>query len=349
MFTMTYLVQTACAAAGLIGVSSYSYAAQNGINYDPVHSRAYKAAQADYDGPKGVAGMTAAIKDDLMQIKNILKFNIIKTYYSLYCNIPTGQCVPSIAQLANAVGLHVMLGVFEFPDHPEWTVAQVNAAIAAANDPANGNAVIGIVVGNEDMFDFTGAAILKLQRRIVEDIDTIKAKVSVPVTTAQRQGDWCGGMASGCDPARTKSYHPSLNQSDPYGVLNTIDVIGVNIFPYWGGSPEKVNGVSVASFTQATAMDLSIALGKGVIVTEEGWPSCAAPEQHAASIDDEIDYFHTWSKHANQSFDSYYFQAYDLAEASACGSRDSPGDADKHFGLCADSGVTKDSRLIACK
>jgi exo-beta-1,3-glucanase (GH17 family) len=102
----------------------------------------------------------------------------------------------------------------------------------------------------------------------------------------------------------------------------------------------------VASATQATAMDLNIALRKGVIVTEEGWPSCSAPGQHAATIDDEIDYFHTWSKHANQSFDSYYFQAYDLAEQSACGVSETSGDADKHFGLCADSGVTKDSRLI---
>lgn len=341
---MKYLVQTACTAA-LIGVSSYSYAAQNGINYDPAHSRDYIAAQMDYNGPNGVAGMTTAINNDLLQIKNTLKFNIIKTYYSQYCNIPTGQCVPSIAQLANAVGLNVILGVFEFPDHPEWTVGQVEAAIAAATNPNYGKAVIGIVVGNEDMFDFRGTAIPKLQRRIVEDIATIKAAVSVPVTTAQRQGDWCGGMASGCDPKRTNS----LNQSDPFGVLSTVNVIGANIFPFWGRSLEKINGVSVASATQATAMDLNIALRKGVIVTEEGWPSCSAPGQHAATIDDEIDYFHTWSKHANQSFDSYYFQAYDLAEQSACGISETSGDADKHFGLCADLGVTKDPRLIGCK
>jgi exo-beta-1,3-glucanase (GH17 family) len=126
---------------------------------------------------------------DLMQIKNTLKFKIIKTYYSQYCNIPTGQCVPSIAQLANAVGLKVMLGVYEFLDHPEWTLGQVNAAIAAANDSTYGKAVIGVVVGNEDMFDYKGDAIPDLQQRIVNDIETIKAAVSVPVTTAQRQGD----------------------------------------------------------------------------------------------------------------------------------------------------------------
>jgi len=35
MFNMKRLVQIACTAA-LISASSYSYAAQNGINYDPL-------------------------------------------------------------------------------------------------------------------------------------------------------------------------------------------------------------------------------------------------------------------------------------------------------------------------
>src|SRR5215813_316207 len=60
MFNMKHLVQIACTAA-LISASSYSYAAQNGINYDPAHSKAYNDAQHDYNGPNGVAGMTAAI------------------------------------------------------------------------------------------------------------------------------------------------------------------------------------------------------------------------------------------------------------------------------------------------
>jgi hypothetical protein len=203
---------------------------------------------------------------------------------------------------------------------------------------------------------------LTLQLRIVNDINAIKGKVSVPVTTAQRQGDWCGGMASGCDPNRSVNNNPpnpSLNQVDNYGVLTTVHAIGANIFPYWGGStdhpvPEKINGVSMASFTQATATDLLTALAnkgvKAVIVTEEGWPSCSnVPPQNPTTIADEIDYFHTWSKHANQAFDSYYFQAYDLAENIACNIGGESGDANLHFGLCAVSGMTKDSGLIGCE
>jgi exo-beta-1,3-glucanase (GH17 family) len=74
---------------------------------------------------------------------------------------------------------------------------------------------------------------------------------------------------------------------------------------------------SVPSQTQTTAANLVKALqGHGitnVIITEEGWPSCAGnwKTQFPTNIDEEIDYFTTWGKHENQVYDSYYFMAYD--------------------------------------
>jgi len=125
----------------------------------------------------------------------------------------------------------VLLGVFEFPNHPDFTVAQVSAAIAAAkNFP---NTVIGIVVGNEDMFKDLGGKPRrfkpdeKMQERILDDIATIKnAGISIPVTTSQRSTDWCGGINKpGCDPTRTGTgerdgENSSLNNFDPKGVLS---------------------------------------------------------------------------------------------------------------------------------
>ena len=61
---MKNLVQTVYAAA-LIGVSSYSYAAENGINYDPAYNPAYKPAQRDNQ----VAVIGKIITDDLAKIK----------------------------------------------------------------------------------------------------------------------------------------------------------------------------------------------------------------------------------------------------------------------------------------
>jgi hypothetical protein len=175
---MKCLVHTAFAAA-LIGTSTYSFAAQNGINYDPAHSQAFINAQKSND----LTGMTNVIKNDLAQIKSDLQFNIIKTFYSIYCtSIPT--CVP-IAKLANAAGLQVLLGVYEFEpkdgcgdkngvdsECAKWTQAGVKAAYESANDYPN--TVIGIVVGNEDMFIDTGKDKPDVQERIVMDIKTIK-------------------------------------------------------------------------------------------------------------------------------------------------------------------------------
>jgi hypothetical protein len=98
-------------AAVLLGSSSAqigNVAAQtpvNGVNYDPAHSAVYLEGQAK----NNLQQMTNVINNDLAQIKNSLNFSIIKTYYSEYCAY-SGQCV-SIAQLANAAGLQVFLGV----------------------------------------------------------------------------------------------------------------------------------------------------------------------------------------------------------------------------------------------
>jgi exo-beta-1,3-glucanase (GH17 family) len=341
---MKYLVQTAYAAA-LIGLSSNVYAAVNGINYDPVHNPDWITAQQNGNKDK----MQEIFTKDLAQIK-AMGFDTIKTYYSTYCT-DAGACIDPVAKLAQQAGLKVMLGLYVFPDHQDWTVSQTEAAVNQANDSDYGKAVIGIVVGNEDMFDDGGNANNEMQKRIMAIIaSTESSPVGQPVTTAQREPDWY-----------------RLNESDPNCVLkNEIDpnckekpylkIIGANIFPYWGGSPEKNNGKSVASEIQTKAGNLLTALkSKGVtrvIITEEGWPSCAGnwEKQYPqnAGIDKEKDYFSTWNKHQNQSYDSYYFAAYDMIDACVVAQGDRNNDSDKHFGLCSTTGQTKDSGLITC-
>ena len=108
-----------------IFASSHAYAAENGVNYDPAHSGAYVAAQKAND----FATMKKVVGDDLTQIRT-LGFSRVKTFYSTYCTINGQNCV-SIAELATARNMRLMLGVFEFPDHPDWTQAQINAAVDA--------------------------------------------------------------------------------------------------------------------------------------------------------------------------------------------------------------------------
>ncbi len=311
------------ALAASLFASSHAYAADNGINYDPAHSGAYVAAQKAND----VATMKKVVADDLTQIRT-LGFSRVKTFYSTYCTINGQQCV-SIAELASARNMRLMLGVFEFPDHPDWTQAQISAAVDA-NFRYPGT-VIAFVVGNEDMFDWQGNPQPAMQQRIVADMTTLRSKTNnkVVVTTAQRAPDWI-----------------RLAASDPQKVLQSVPVIGANIYPFWGGSPEKVNGRSVANDIQATVTNLASKTTKPVVVTEEGWPSCGNNAgMKDMNIESEIDYFSTW-KTRQQNFDSYYFAAYDKQSGGGCPNND---DADRHFGLCSESGLTKDARLMKCK
>ncbi|HEY8212881.1 MAG TPA: glycoside hydrolase, partial [Methylocystis sp.] len=288
-----------------IYTSSHAYAAENGINYDPAHSGAYLQAQKTND----FATMNRVVGDDLTQIRS-LGFSRVKTFYSTYCTINGQQCV-NIADLAYARNIRVMLGVFEFPDHPDWTQSQINAAVdAVLRYP---NTVVAIVVGNEDMFDSRGNPQQAMQQRIVADMNTIRSRTSnkVLVTTAQREPDWIRLVAS-----------------DPQKVLQNVTVIGANIYPFWGGSPEKVNGKSVANNIQAAVTTLVSRTAKNVIVTEEGWPSCGNNAgMKDMNIESEIDYFNTW-KTRQQNFDSYYFSAYDKQSVAQC----SNDDADRNFG-----------------
>ena len=153
---MKYLVQTVCAAA-LIGLSTNVYAQPvNGINYDPAHTQAWITAQQNND----TRTMRKLITQDLAQIK-AMNFGVIKTFYSQYCPINGQNCI-DVAGLAQQAGLQVMLGVREFTtrtgdgcgnDCPAWTAVQVRSAINQAMN-FSPKTIIGIVVGNEDMFDF---------------------------------------------------------------------------------------------------------------------------------------------------------------------------------------------------
>jgi exo-beta-1,3-glucanase (GH17 family) len=103
-----------------------------------------------------------------------------------------------------------------------------------------------------------------------------------------------------------------------------------------------VGGKSVAYNIPASIAALQGKTGKGVIVTEEGWPSCGDnPKTQDKTIAAETDYYHAWlNRHQNppvDSFDSYYFAAYDNPQGWA--------DANNNFGLCLATGKTKSAGL----
>ena len=127
-------------------------------------------------------------------------------------------------------------------------------------------------------------------------------------------------------------------------IVKTVGAIGANIFPYWGGAASSTAGAAQGQAKALLAVLTPFGV-KGVIITEEGWPSCNSPNQNPTDINKEIDYYTSWKNRQNPVFDSYYFMAYNMSDACEA---EPMSDADNHFGLCNASGKTKNTGLIEC-
>ncbi|TNF68351.1 MAG: glycoside hydrolase [Gammaproteobacteria bacterium] len=306
---------------------SYATTFVKGINYSPDHNPSWVNWQKSNDS----GSMKSSVQNDLVEIKN-QGFSVIKSFYSTYCPYNGQNCI-NITKLADDAGLKIYLGVYEFDGSQgaNWTQAQIKAAVDAAKTYPK--TVLGIVVGNEDAFDWQGHPVDAMQKRIADDMNNIKgqlksAGLSIPVLTAQRQPDW-----------------QRLHSSDPHGIITASDVIGGNFYPFWGNSPEKDGGQSVALKIPQQVSDLSTTLGKPVMVTEEGWPSCGNnPNTQDKNVSSMNDYYNSW-KSRTDNFDSMYFSFYDKQGYSNCAN----GDANNYFGICDNLGQTKPASSIHCK
>lgn len=299
----------------ILSFSVYAY--ERGINYDPAHSRAFVKAQTS----NNLGGMKAEVQKDLEVIaKN--GFKIVKTFYSSLSTID-GKNKFTIAEMACPMGLRVMLGVYEFDpgaDHcSNWcetaTATQVQDAINSVNRYPN--CIIGIVVGNEDIYNWNFTQPNNtIQRRIAADIRKIKAAISgsnVPVGSAQQDGAWLKLAGS----------------NDQYKLIEALDFVGANIYPFWSAQkPTEAQGHQEFMNRLQAIRAVPNFQGKSIIVTEEGWPSKGSHEQNPnANLASEQAYYSWWNtRQSTDDFDSYYFAIFDKQPTNS--------DADKYFGLC---------------
>jgi exo-beta-1,3-glucanase (GH17 family) len=298
--------------------SAPAFAFDRGINYDPAHSPKFVSAQAANNLPL----MVQEINNDLQAIKNS-GFTIVKTFYSSVSTID-GKKTQILADLICPMGMQVMIGVYEFNPNSDncadWckaaTQGQVNNAIASVKKYSSQHCILGIAVGNEDIYNWNFTVPqTEMQQRIATDISSIKqatAGKNIPVGSAQQDGAWL-----------------ELAKKDPYGIIKKIDFIGANIYPFW--SPQKPNVESgkkeFMARLQAIKTNPSFK-NKEVMVTEEGWPSNSSSSQNRnASEAAERAYYQWWTARAGtDTFDSYYFGMFDKQPTNS--------DADKYFGLC---------------
>lgn len=299
-----------------------AWAIVRGINYDPAHSKVYTDAQIQ----NNIQTMKNEMTKDFQTAKKN-GFTIVKTFYSIVSTI-NGQQTATMADIACPMGMKLMLGVYEFDPAADncstWCdiarAQQVSAAIASVNkyNANGGNCIVGIVVGNEDIYNwnFTTANDL-VQRHISEDLVTIKNGLTypVPLSTAQQDGAL---LMLAKTPASTY---------DPHEIIPKLDFVGANIYPYW--SPEQPDYPEPSQTQFMKRYDAVKALySQSVVVTEEGWPSkYNAGQNPHASLANEKAYYAWWQGRATvDAFDSFYFALYDKQPIN--------GDANNFFGLC---------------
>jgi exo-beta-1,3-glucanase (GH17 family) len=304
----------------------------HGINYDPSHSQAYLTAQSN----NNVETMKNIIDNDLKQI-SAAGFNVIKSYYSEYCD-NGGQCINITDEVAKISNLKIALGVFEFNQatgglRSYTTTGQIPAAITAINN--HRELITAVIVGNEDIANSNHLANLDsngnlIANNIISDINTIKAGITTslpPIGTAQTQNTWM------------------TPQSIPNGFLQSINFVGANIYPFFGGVSD---GVAAANDVPITLQQITNTLQHNgytgsIAVTEEGFPSGGIQINTFPAQNAEKNYYLTW-KSRNDNFDSYYFSMYDLHPDTQY----LANNPNNYFGLCDQNGMTKDASMLIC-
>jgi exo-beta-1,3-glucanase (GH17 family) len=189
------------------------------------------------------------------------------------------------AAYAVSKGLKVSAGAWLGPEQTAAQRAANRAEIEALVSLANRVHLYSVIVGNEVLLRHDLSP-----WRLAAYIEEVKARVHVPVTTAEIAG--------------------VLMRPENRIVVDVSDYLLVHIYPYW-------DGISIGGAAWYVADKYAEARkaagGKRVVIGETGWPS-AGPAHGAAvpSLANARRFLAEWmAVAANQRIDYYYFSAFD--------------------------------------
>lgn len=323
-----------------------------GINYDPVHSFDFAKA-VGLDDKQGMVDAINADLDKLAELQNngFKNIKFLKTFFTTYSSLginPTKRVDINMADIVNAWNLKhpqnaikLALGVYEFrvgvdgcaDDNicKQWTQSQVNAAVKSANDYPD--LVDRIIVGNEDLQDDTAG--IKLQARIVEDINKIKSRLN--------------NKSIGIGTAQTSDMIYKMFTAQKYAtVKNTADFVGTNVYPYWGGisygNPPYTNSPAKQNLENYWNDLNRVRNNYEIIETEEGWPSDGSIVGQAVPRSEYAhDYLYYWYyRDAKVAPVSYYFALFDKPPGQGTESHWGIFSADRNASLLGSPGNPND-------
>ena len=186
------------------------------------------------------------IDEDLRQLSQ--RFDCVRTY-------SVNQGMAAVPEIAARHGLKVLLGVWIGRDRLNRKVneKEIEIAVRLANDPANRDTIMAIVVGNEVLLrrEFTA-------RQMAEWIGMVKSQVTVPVTYADVWEFWLK--------------YPS--------VAEAVDYLTVHILPYWEDDPVSLAD-SMSHMRDILAKMHAAFPGRKLFIGETGWPSAGRSREGA--------------------------------------------------------------------
>jgi exo-beta-1,3-glucanase (GH17 family) len=195
-------------------------------------------------------------------------FYVARTYYPQY-----GGGAVDVGKVAKENNLTLLLGLFLFDDHPDYTAGDYDRFVKPAVGRGN---IAGILIGNEDPQMIDNGIIAQYLRQVRSDFPQI------PVGTSQRSEFWLSDGRAG-------------------QLLPLVDFIGVNIYPAWNWFQADANNQPIGvtpeagfnSFRGTYEQVQSKYSGRQVVVTETGWPSTFGPigsQQFPVGISNAKDY-----------------------------------------------------------
>ena len=195
-------------------------------------------------------------------------FEHVRTYYPQF----DGGAV-DVGKIAKDANLNLLLGLFLFDGHNDWTAGDYKNFIKPA--VARGN-IAGILVGNEDPQMIDNGILPQYLRQVKTDFP------QMPVGTSQKSDFWRSD-------ARAEQ------------LLPLVDFIGVNIYPVWDwtqadGNKQPIGVKPDQGFNsfKGTYDDIQRKYsGKQIVVTETGWPTTFGPigaQQFPVGISNARDY-----------------------------------------------------------
>ncbi|ETV69763.1 hypothetical protein H257_14600 [Aphanomyces astaci] len=219
------------------------------------------------------------IDNHFRQIKT--KFSAVRVYETQMGN------TNAIAAAAKA-GLQIAAGVWIRSGDAK---IQADIDAVAAGIKAYPGTVVAVYVGNEDLANGVS------EQTVINKVNQAKASLSalgVPIGSVQVDGDFlsAGRLADACD------------------------VVGVNIYPYFGSSPDSIlkpiNDLN-ARWKQVTAK-----FGGKAKLTETGWPTSGTYNGHVGSYDNAKAYWQSYSdwSYGNGGGVPFYFQHKDMPNKS---------------------------------